>query len=546
MSWRIQKQDLERIPKSGPVLAVANHPFGLLEGVLLTTILPKIRGDFKIVTNSFLAGIPELERFCLFVDPFQSRENLAMNSRALRGAIRWLQSGGLVVIFPAGTVSHWSLRSRHITDPAWNQTAAVLLRKTRAPALPIFFAGGNSLSFQMLGIVHPGLRTSALPREFLKKECGQIEVLIGRLAPYGQLAALGDDAAVTRYLRWRTYLLANRCEAKPCVARGSLIRRKLAARQPADALAREINALGTEAELDRAGEYSVLLAQAPQIPSVLKEIGRLRELTFRGVGEGSGRKEDLDRFDHFYEHLFLWNHVRREIAGAYRLACTEQILGRFGVNGLYTASLFRYDPRFFSEIGPAVELGRSFVAPEYQKHYAPLLMLWRGIGSYIARRPMHVVLFGAVSISNAYSPAARRLMAEYLEAQHISRRFAGLVRPRRPFRPPPVREWDRAAIRLWTHDFEELSRSISEIEADGKGVPVLLRQYLKLGGEMLAFNLDRKFSDALDGLVLVDLRRTDPALLARFMGPEAAGAFGRQHGGASCQTLKAAAEPLAG
>src|SRR5581483_7302845 len=228
MSWRIQKQDLERIPKSGPVLAVANHPFGLLEGVLLTTILPKIRGDFKIVTNSFLAGIPELERFCLFVDPFQSRENLAMNSRALRGAIRWLQSGGLVVIFPAGTVSHWSLRSRHITDPAWNQTAAVLLRKTRAPALPIFFAGGNSLSFQMLGIVHPGLRTSALPREFLKKECGQIEVLIGRLAPYGQLAALGDDAAVTRYLRWRTYLLANRCEAKPCVARGSLIRRKLA------------------------------------------------------------------------------------------------------------------------------------------------------------------------------------------------------------------------------------------------------------------------------------------------------------------------------
>ncbi len=270
-------------------------------------------------------------------------------------------------------------------------------------------------------------------------------------------------------------------------------------------LARDVAALPPARKLCENGEFSVWIGSASELPHVLREIGRLREIAFRGAGEGTGHSRDLDRFDPHYLHLFLWNAATREVAGAYRLGPTPDILPRFGPSGLYTSTLFRFDPRLFERIGPAIELGRSFVRPEYQKQYAPLLLLWKGIGRYVASRPECAMLFGAVSISDAYRPESRDLMVRMLEHHRIAD-LARLVAPRNRY---------RAAAASVPVELDQLSKVVADLEPDGKGVPILLKQYMRSGGQVLAFNLDLAFSNALDVLMLVDLRRSSPALQAR-------------------------------
>jgi putative hemolysin len=257
---------------------------------------------------------------------------------------------------------------------------------------------------------------------------------------------------------------------------------------------------------------------------MLAEIGRCRELAFREVGEGTGRSSDLDRFDSYYQHLFLWDENSRRLAGAYRLAITSDVLPRFGISGLYTSTLFRFKPAFFERLGPAVELGRSFVLPEYQKNYAPLLLLWKGITRVVERRPDAPVLFGAVSISREYRAASRGLIATYLRCR-ASHELSRLVKPRRPFRHAVLRDRLIRRFSELATDIEDLSLSIADIEQDDKGVPVLIRQYLRAGGRVLGFNVDPKFSDVLDALIAADLRSAPLPLLERCMGRAEARAF---------------------
>ena len=258
------------------------------------------------------------------------------------------------------------------------------------------------------------------------------------------------------------------------------------------------------------------------MPLLLQEVGRLRELTFRKAGEGTGKSRDLDSFDDYYSHILLWHKTKRELVGAYRAGNTAEILAEHGISGLYTSTLFRYDERVFQKLGPALELGRSFVRPEYQRQYAPLLLLWKGIARLVARQPEIPVLFGAVSISNDYNEASREMIYRFFEARMQEDELAGLIEPRRPFRPGLLRRWDCRGMLHALRDLDELSQPINDVESDGKGLPILLRQYAKVGGKLLGFNVDRKFSNVLDGLVVVDLRQTEPAVLERYMGREAA------------------------
>jgi Acetyltransferase (GNAT) domain len=303
----------------------------------------------------------------------------------------------------------------------------------------------------------------------------------------------------------------------------------LAEAVPAAQLEQEIALLPPSACLDDSQEYGVYCANAAEIPLVLREIGRLRELSFRAEGEGTGKSVDLDRYDDFYTHLFVWNKPQKEIVGAYRLARTVDILRKYGVSGLYTNSLFKFKDDFFDLLGPAIELGRSFVRPEYQRQYAPLLLLWKAIGRYVALNPAHPVLFGAVSISNSYAPASRTLMYQFFQAQFATHPLAAMVQPRRPFRSARLKHWDISAFNRLVKDPEELSGSISEFEFDGKGIPILLKQYLKMGGEVLAFNVDGRFSDTLDGLIVVDLRNSDRKAVQKYLGSEGAAGFIEYH-----------------
>lgn len=560
----VSESDLQRVPASGATVVVANHPFGILDGILLGTLLLRVRPDLKILTNYLLTGIPELDDYCVALDPFGSESPdpgmAGLNPRGMRTAVDWLRKGGMLLMFPAGEVAHLQWM-KGIADPQWNTTAYRLARNTKSALLPVFIDGRNSVPFQLLGFVHPRLRTARLPKEFLRKQGARVEVRIGKAEKPGDREqvtgnrSLGTrqtdrrksvDQEGTERLRWKTYVLANRSHkqrdrASEALQIGFLSVPKLpqvpflpapeeiADAVPTETLELEIARLERAACLECNEDYAVYCAAAEQIPQLLREIGRLRELSFRAEGEGTGKSVDLDRFDENYDHLFLWNKANREIAGAYRIAETQSMLSQCGIKGLYTSTLFRFQPGFFDKLGPALELGRSFVRPEYQRQYAPLLLLWKAIGRYVALNPENPVLFGAVSISNSYAPASRALMYEFFRAQFATHPLSALVQPRHPFRSGRIKYWDIRAFQRFVRDPEELSGSISECELDGKGIPVLLKQYLKVGGQVLAFNVDGRFSDVLDGLIVVDLRTTERKSLARYLGAEGAEKFLQYH-----------------
>jgi len=543
---RVDAADTARIPAKGPVVVVANHPFGMLDGAVLAVLLTRVRPDVKVMTNFLLRDVPELAQHCIFVDPFVSDRavrgsGIEANLRAVREALAWLQGGGMLAVFPAGEVSHWQIAEGQIADPVWNDTAVRLIRHTGAAALPVYFCGRNSVGFHLFGKVHPRLRTAFLLQEFLQQGGRAVEVRVGSEIPAESVAGIGDDRRAVEYLRWRTYLLGRR--SRPEKSWSVAVRSKISGKvqepvaiaEPAEVLAEELARLASDRRLVENADLAVYVAKASEMPQMLRELGRLREVTFRGAGEGTGKRRDLDRFDDYYWHVLLWHKAKRELVGAYRAGNTSEILPERGVNGLYTSTLFRYDARVFEKLGPALELGRSFVRPEYQRQYAPLLLLWKGIARLLAAHPETPVLFGAVSISNDYNKASREMIYRFFEARMQEDELAGLIErgmiePRRPFRPAGLRPWDCRAMCAALRDIEDLSQPITDVETDGKGLPILLRQYAKIGGKLLGFNVDRKFSNVLDGLVVVDLRKTEPAVLERYMGRDAATKFRSQHG----------------
>lgn len=531
----VEAADQARIPSSGPVVVVANHPCGMLDDAILTVLLTRVRPDVKVLANFLLGDVPEIGQHCILMDPFQTDHSVESNRRAVRQALAWLEQGGMLAMFPGVELSHWQMPPVQIAGPHWNDAAVRLIRRSGASALPVYFCGRNSVGSQLLGMVHPKLRTAILLQEFLGQAGKTVEVRVGSGIPCDAVAAMHSDREAIEYLRWRTYLLARR--SKPATWRPTPLRSRLAlqkhepvaAAAPPDLLAEEVKRLHPDRCLAQNGDLAVYLGTAREMPELLREVGRLREVTFCKVGEGTGKSLDLDRFDDYYWHLLLWHKGKRELVGAYRAGSTAEILPEHGISGLYTSTLFRYDERIFQKLGPALELGRSFVRPEYQRQYAPLLLLWKGIAGLIAMRPEIPVLFGAVSISNEYNQASREIIYRFFEARMQEDELAGLVEPRRPFRPAGLRPWDCRSMCHALRDLDELSQPITDVESDGKGLPILLRQYAKIGGRLVGFNVDRKFSNVLDGLVVVDLRQTDAAVLERYMGRESAARFRQLH-----------------
>jgi putative hemolysin len=530
-------RELEHIPASGPAVIFANHPFGMLDGLVLPSLALRVRGDVKILINNMMGILPELESYSIFVNNFGTGQQA--NTRGLREAIRFLRSGGLLIVFPAGEVSHWKTREWRVTDTEWNVNGAGIARIANAQCIPVHIGGHNSVPFQLAGMVHARLRTLRLAHELLNKRGATVRVRIGAPVETSTLDALGDNEAITRYMRWNTHLLSLSPSAAPKIA-SRLQTLQKAVKRPvpvpdaiaAEAMLQELQGAGPEALLERQGGYDVYAVTGRQAPLVLREIGRLRELTFRAVGEGTGKALDLDRFDHYYTHIVLWNREKQEIVGAYRMGHAREIVQEYGVRGLYTSSLFHYDPHFFDEIAPAVELGRSFVRTEYQRQYAPLLLLWKGIAGYIARHPEMPLLFGAVSISNEYSPASRELIVNFLRSHMAEERLVSMIAPKHP--PRQSRESRETMVQqeIFARAFslDDISRQVSAFEADGKNVPILLKHYLKLGGSMLAFNVDPKFSNVLDGLLIVDLREAGVSLLEKYMGRPGCQSFLGYHG----------------
>jgi len=531
VNYHISERDMGRIPKEGRVVVVANHPFGGLEGIILASILRSAREDSKILANYLLERIPELRDVFFFVDPFGGSNAARANLASMKKSMQWLRDGHMLGIFPAGTVAHFSISKRKVVESEWVESVASLIRKTESPVLPVFFNGFNGPMFQVMGLIHPSLRTAMLPKELMNKKDRDIDICIGKAIGFNKLKSFESDKEMISYLRERTFMLQNRSGEEDASTDTSIsisitgeTVEPIVDPVPPDELVKEITELPPTQKLFESNEFEVYHAVKKQTPKLLHEIGRLREVTFRGTHEGTGKSIDLDAFDEYYVHLFVWNREKKELVGAYRIGRTDNIIKRHGKKGLYTTTLFNIKSSLFDRISPALEMGRSFVRPEYQRSFAPLLMLWKGIGHYVVKYPKYKVLFGPVSISSEYHSMSRHLMVSFLKLHNYLPEMARMVKPKTPYRGRRVKGMD-PKNRTMIRSLEDVSELISEFEDDNKGVPILLKQYLKLGGKLLGFNVDPDFSDVLDGLILVDLNKTDPNILRRYMGDEGLASF---------------------
>ncbi len=527
VKYAVTDEEIAAIPDKGPLVMMANHPFGGMEGIILAEILLQVRPDVRILGNYLLTRIPALAPLIIPVDPINPRKSAVANARALKSAMDWVSDGGALLTFPSGEVSHFNLRAAKVTDPPWSPHVARLVTKTKAKVLPVYIRGRNSLFFNAVGLIHPRLRTMLLPRELVNKDGSTIQLTIGRPIHWRKLTDFTSAEEVAKFLRLNTELLKHR---KVNPSKWPPIRLSRPARDrflepiidpiPTHQLSEEIQALPKTAHLVSQKEFRVYLTTADQSPWIMKEIGRLRETSFRDVDEGTGKSMDIDTFDAHYLQLFLWNNETKEIVGAYRIGQTDRILASIGPSGLYSTTLFNYKPQFFDHLGNTLELGRSFIRTEYQRKFGCLAILWRGIGEFVSRNCQYRHLFGPVSISQTYHTISKNLMVAFLSHNTMDPVLSPMVKPRKPVKIR--RSVTRSAPLgiLAKNAIEEVSMLVSEIENDNKGIPTLIKHYLKLNGQFLAFNLDKDFANVIDGLVWVDLLKTEEKIVERFLGAQ--------------------------
>jgi putative hemolysin len=518
---------LARIPRQGPLVVVANHPHGLADGIIAMDFLLRARPDTLVVGNKWLARIPGIRPWLVEVNPFNPEVADLGNLAGTRRILGHLKAGGCILTFPAGEVASLQLRHGCARDPVWSPQVVRLARRAGAAVMPLHLSGGNSRLFHSLGLLHPKLRTLMLLREFLSQRGQVIQLRTAKPVTPVQLADHPDDEEATSFLRLRCELLANR-EPKEQAARRI---------QPAEAwaplippvkpglLRAELESLPPDDLLLTSGNFKVYRFLGSELPHTLREVGRLRELTFRSVSEGTGNECDLDPFDAWYDQLVLWDDQTSQIVGGYRLGPTDRILPLKGKHGMYTSTLFDFKGDFFRRMDPALEMGRSFIREEYQRKPTSLPLLWRGIGRYVARFPQYHLLFGPVSINPEYGQASKELILSYLRHNRSADDLAPLVRAKNPPRAMSLRDADLEVLQRCAFDLDHVSGLVSDLEPDAKSVPVLLKHYLKLNGRLIAFNVDESFGGCLDGLIVVDLTKTDPKLLAAYMGDAGAQAF---------------------
>jgi len=504
--YAFDPNELKKIPKTGPFIVVANHPFGGLDGILLIKILSQVRPDIKVMANFLLKRIGPISDFFLAVNPFETRKEINPGLGGIKSVLQYLQGGGGLCIFPAGEVSGYDAGNK-ITDRQWQYPVLKFIKKANVPVVPVYFNGKNSRLFHLIGRVHPNLRTAKLPSELLNKKKKPIKVRIGSAITVKDQEAFTEIYQFGRYLRAKTYSLNSRIEVKRFF-NYSLLRKSrpepVALPTPQEKILEEVKNMEKDHLLFRLKNFAVYCSPSHGMPAVLNEIGRLREITFREVGEGTNSSIDLDEFDLYYHQLFIWDEEAQRIVGAYRIGKGADILHEFGQGGFYIQSLFRIKDGFVPVLQQSLELGRSFVVKEYQRQPMPLFLLWKGILYFLLKNPEYRYLVGPVSISNNYSKVSKELIIKFSMSHHFDWNMARLVVPRKAFKfksqDPNIN-----VIMENMKDINKLDQFIGDVEELNTGLPVLLKKYIRLNAKIIGFNVDPKFNNCLDGMILLDV-----------------------------------------
>ena len=507
LEYEISKEELAKIPKDGAFITVSNHPFGGIDGMLLIKILYKIRPDIRVLSNFVLNKIEPVSEYMLPVNPFERRKEASSSLAGIKLALEQLQEGRVLGIFPAGEVSSYNEDNYGISDREWQYPAMKMIKKARVPVIPVYFQGSNSRLFHILGLIHPTLRTVRLPAEVFNKKHKKIRIRIGNPVSVKEQDTFSDISTFGRYLRAKTYALGSVLEVKKFFR--PRINRNTKPEPIAEAVAPglicdEIEKIREDYSLFSSDQFDVFCTPSIEIPQIMNELGRLREITFRDVGEGTNHSIDIDEYDLYYNQLFVWDNQNKLIVGAYRVGKGKEILMRYGVKGFYLHSLFRMNRRFHPTLKQSLELGRSFIIKEYQRRPLPLFLLWKGILYFLLKHSEYRYLIGPVSISNNFSQFSRGLIMKYIREHHFDKKLSRYVRPRTRYNVPGF-NIDEEVILKSADDLNKFDRFIKEVEPNDYSIPILLKRYLKLNGKIIGFNLDPKFNNALDGLLVLDL-----------------------------------------
>jgi putative hemolysin len=518
VSIDFDEKDLKNIPKTGGFIAIANHPYGGVEGLALVKLLCTVRPEAKVMVNFILKKIPNLSDFFVAVNPFENIQHSSSIS-GLKATFDLLQNGVPIGIFPAGEVSTFNLEAQEVTDRLWHPVVGKLISRAKVPVVPIYFHGNNGVLFNILSFIHPTLRTAKLPSEFLNKQGLNIKVRIGKPINIEDISYKKDTNKLLDFLRARTYALGTSLgDEKKLFNPISLFKRKKRPEQIIEETDRTIivNEVSNLSEFKVWDEknYEIYICPTSQIPNVLREIGRLREITFREVGEGTNKKIDLDNYDIYYNHLFIWDKELQNIVGAYRIGKGDEILDTLGKRGFYLSELFKIKEPLYPILRQGIELGRSWVRKEYQQKPLPLFLLWKGILKYFLDHPQYRYMFGPVSISNNFSKLSQSLIVDYITKNHFDYELAHYVKPKNKFKADlsPI---DTDLLVESSESLKDLDGLISDIESSHIKIPVLLRQYINLNAKIICFNIDPKFSDSLDGFLIVDAQKIPAEMLEK-------------------------------
>lgn len=511
-SYKVNSQEINRIPALGKIIIVANHPIGSLDGLALLKMVRAIRPDVRIVASDLLNHVEPLKSVFLGVDNLKGK---AAHKTQFKKILSALENEEAVIIFPSGEVSR--IRPYGVRDGHWKSGFLKLAEKTQAPILPIYVDARNSSLFYALSTLYKPLGTMMLVKEMFNKKHQEIQFFIGKQIPYKNLTAL-DMPNKMLAKRFRKHLYRLEHETKRLKkGKPSLFETEETVAAPVDRKA-----------LKKALKNTPLLGQTPDNKKiylydfepdspVMHEIGRLRELTFRTVEEGTGASMDLDAYDNNYRHLILWDDEDLEIVGAYRLGECAKLVKDQGIKNLYTSTLFHLKPEIEAYLPNAIELGRSFVQPKYWGKRS-LDYLWFGIGAYVSQHPNIQYLFGPVSLSDAYPQGAKELIIGFYQKQFGSQQ--DLAEGIRPIKLG--KNAQQIAAEVFNEDYQDSYKKLNALlSLEGVKVPTLFKQYAEIcddkGCRFIDFSLDPDFGNCVDALIMVDLNKLKPKKRQRYL-----------------------------
>lgn len=503
------QEDLKRIPTEGPFIVISNHPLGALDGIIMLNFFSSVRKDFKIVGNFLLKRIEPITDYIIPINPFHNYKDSFNNLKGIREFLDHLNNGGCLGIFPAGEVSNMKYKFGSIQDNQWIRSSVALIKKAKVPIIPMYFHAKNSNIFYFFGKIHPVLQTALLPYEMLKKRIKPIQFKIGKLITVKQLQKFTNILDCSDFLRRKVYL--HKFYYKKNITNLKILKKNINKKihdiideTAKEKIIEEINFLKIKKKdfLFSTKKYQVFFTKSINIPNILKEIGRLREISFRLIGEGSNKSLDIDIFDNHYEHLFLWDIKREKIIGSYRIAFGSKIYNEMGVKGFYTNSLFNFSKNFHPFLKKTIEIGRAFVRPQYQQKTLPLFLLWKGILHICIKNPYYKYLMGGVSISNKFSDFSKSLIIQFIRSYYFDPFIAQYVKPNFEYKIKLKKNEKLMFIDQISKDLNKLNKIIEDIEPNLK-FPVMIKKYFKQNAKVVAFNIDPLFNNVIDGLMYI-------------------------------------------